>query len=87
MNPAPFSSLPLGVSDFHKLRETGKIYVDKTELIYQLASERGQFLFTRPRRFGQSLLISTFESLLNSVNVINSERAGNFYFLGPYLPN
>lgn len=63
MNPAPFSSLPLGVSDFHKLRETGKIYVDKTELIYQLASERGQFLFTRPRRFGKSLLISTFESL------------------------
>lgn len=66
MNPASFPGLPLGVSDFHKLRETGKIYVDKTELIYQLASERGQFLFTRPRRFGKSLLISTFESLFKN---------------------
>lgn len=66
MNLAPFPSLPLGVSNFHKFRETGKIYVDKTELIYQLASERGQFLFTRPRRFGKSLLISTFESLFKN---------------------
>lgn len=66
MNLSSFSRLPLGVSDFHKLRETGKIYVDKTELIYQLASERGQFLFTRPRRFGKSLLISKFESLFKN---------------------
>lgn len=66
MNTASFSRLPLGVSDFHKLRETGKIYVDKTELIYQLASEHRQFLFTRPRRFGKSLLISTFESLFKN---------------------
>ena len=87
MDPASFPNLPLGVSDFHKLRETEKLYVDKTDLVAQLASKKGQFLLTRPRRFGKSLLISTFESLLNSVNVINGERAGNFYFLGPYLPN
>ena len=66
MNSTSFSCLPLGVSDFPKLRETGKIYVDKTELIYKLASKRGGFLFTRPRRFGKSLLISTFESLFKN---------------------
>ena len=66
MSLSSFSCLPLGVSDFRKLRETGKIYVDKTGLIYQLASKRGQFLFTRPRRFGKSLLISTLESLFKN---------------------
>ena len=55
--------LPLGVSDFHKLRESGKIYVDKTELIYQLAATYEKLFLARPRRFGKSLLVSTFESL------------------------
>lgn len=55
--------LPLGVSDFHKLRESGKIYVDKTGLIYQLAATYEKLFLARPRRFGKSLLVSTFESL------------------------
>ena len=40
-----------------------KIYVDKTALICQLASRAEKFFLTRPRRFGKSLLISTFASL------------------------
>ncbi len=55
--------LPLGTSDFSALREMNQLYVDKTELVYQLASERQKFFLARPRRFGKSLLISTFESL------------------------
>lgn len=55
--------LPLGVSDFQKLRETGKIYVDKTEFIYKLATTYEKVFIARPRRFGKSLLVSTFESL------------------------
>ena len=55
--------LPLGVSDFHKLRGSGKIYVDKTELIYQLVATYEKLFLARPRRFGKSLLVSTFESL------------------------
>ena len=65
MNPAPFSSLPLGVSDFHKLRETGKIYVDKTELIYQLASERGQF-YLRDLAGSENLYSSQRSNLYSS---------------------
>ncbi|MCD8338678.1 MAG: ATP-binding protein [Burkholderiales bacterium] len=56
-------SLPLGTSSFAKLRRTGQIYVDKTELIYKLASLDQKFLLVRPRRFGKSLLVSTFASL------------------------
>lgn len=57
------SPLPLGTSDFSVLRESGEIYVDKTDLIYQLAQNRGNIFLARPRRFGKSLLLSTFESL------------------------
>ena len=55
--------LPLGTSDFASLRECNQIYVDKTKLIFEIASQRQKFFLSRPRRFGKSLLISTFESL------------------------
>ena len=58
--------LPLGTSDFAALRNAGQIYVDKTEQIYQLASLRQKFFLTRPRRFGKSLLVSTFASLFRN---------------------
>jgi hypothetical protein len=56
--------LPIGISDFKKLREGGYIYVDKTEYIYRLVKEgSGYYFLSRPRRFGKSLLLSTFEYL------------------------
>lgn len=56
-------TLPLGTSDFEALRSSNEIYVDKTALIHELASVRGKVFISRPRRFGKSLLVSTFESL------------------------
>jgi hypothetical protein len=57
-------ALPLGTSTFETLRESNEIYVDKTELVYKLAATgRGKIFLARPRRFGKSLLVSTFESL------------------------
>lgn len=43
MERKTFSQLPLGVSDFHKLRELGKIYVDKTGLLYDLITTIKKF--------------------------------------------
>ena len=63
MEQKRIQNLSLGTSDFSALRQFGEIYVDKTELIYELASQKAKYLFVRPRRFGKSLLISTFESL------------------------
>lgn len=57
------SRLSLSTSSFYKLREAGRIYVDKTALIYTLACRQEKFFLTRPRRFGKSLLVSTLESL------------------------
>ena len=56
-------ALPLGTSSFSMLRSSGQIYVDKTALIFELASLRQKFFLTRPRRFGKSLLVSTLASL------------------------
>ena len=51
---------PVGVQDFEKIRTGGFVYVDKTELIYNLANHYGDAIFlSRPRRFGKSLLCST----------------------------
>lgn len=58
--------LPLGISDFETLRDDGRIYVDKTGLVCELACSKGKYLLARPRRFGKSLLVSTFESLFRN---------------------
>lgn len=49
---------------FEKLIKNNCLYVDKTEYIYNLISKTsGQFFCSRPRRFGKSLTISTFEAV------------------------
>lgn len=61
MNALSAKALPLGTSDFVALRNSNEIYVDKTALIYELASVRSKILIVRPRRFGKSLLVSTLK--------------------------
>ena len=52
---------PIGIQSFEQIINEGYVYVDKTDLIYQLT--RGSIYFlNRPRRFGKSLLISTLEN-------------------------
>ncbi len=51
--------LPIGIQNFEHLRKDGYVYVDKTELIYRLATENKYYFLSRPRRFGKSLFIST----------------------------
>ncbi|MBR1723312.1 MAG: AAA family ATPase [Treponema sp.] len=55
--------LPIGIQDFEKLRRGGYVYVDKTGFVYKLARLSTPFFLNRPRRFGKSLLLSTFEAL------------------------
>ncbi len=59
-------NLSLGTSSFRGLRKANQIYVDKTRLIFDLASQRRKYLLVRPRGFGKSLLISTFETLFKN---------------------
>jgi Predicted AAA-ATPase/PD-(D/E)XK nuclease superfamily len=60
------NKLPIGIQDFRTLRESGYIYVDKTEQIFQLADNIGApYFLSRPRRFGKSLLVNTFKELFS----------------------
>ena len=55
----------LNTQTFSRLIAENRIYVDKTELIYNLVKEGHEFIYflSRPRRFGKSLLISTLKSI------------------------
>jgi hypothetical protein len=55
--------LPIFISNFREMIEDNYVYVDKTEHIYHLAKEKGYYFFSRPRRFGKTLLISTLKEL------------------------
>ncbi len=58
--------LPLGMSGFEKIRNDGRLFIDKTPLIEDiLAKEYEVFLFTRPRRFGKSLTMSMLSSFFD----------------------
>jgi hypothetical protein len=58
-------SLPLGLSEFAKLREAGanNLYVDKTRQLAALLASGNYLFLARPRRFGKSLLCSTMRCL------------------------
>lgn len=50
--------LPLGIQDFEELRRGGYLYVDKTDMLWQIANGDKYNYLSRPRRFGKSLLTS-----------------------------
>ena len=66
----------VGKSDFASLRKSGNYYVDKTELIYELVNDTDNevTLFTRPRRFGKTLMMSMMENYFN----IRKDSSGLF---------
>ena len=53
---------PIGIQSFERIIEDGYVYVDKTELIYNLTHESSIYFLSRPRRFGKSLLVSTLKN-------------------------
>ncbi|MDR1792417.1 MAG: AAA family ATPase, partial [Bacteroidales bacterium] len=55
--------LPLGLQAFTELIEENYIYVDKTKYLVDMIDRGKLYFFTRPRRFGKTLTISTFEAL------------------------
>ena len=55
----------IGTSDFSKLRRSGGYYVDKTRFIRSIMNDTGETsLYTRPRRFGKTLMMSAIRAFL-----------------------
>ena len=71
MSNKQFLALPYGKDDFPLLREGNCYFVDKTPYLKTVFTDQSAvLLFTRPRRFGKTLLISMFDSFLK----INPEK-------------
>ncbi len=61
-------NLPIGNVYFSEIIDQDKIYVDKTDLIASIARADNikAYFLGRPRRFGKTLLINTFEELFTN---------------------
>lgn len=53
--------LPLGIQNFEELRKGDYLYVDKTDMVWEIANGDKYNFLSRPRRFGKSLLTSTLQ--------------------------
>ena len=54
--------LPVGIQSFSKIREGHFLYVDKTDIVWQLVNNGKQYNYlSRPRRFGKSVLVDTLQ--------------------------
>lgn len=48
--------LPIGIQTFSKIREDNFVYVDKTDIAYNLIENYQYVFLSRPRRFGKAFL-------------------------------
>ena len=77
---------PIGIQTFSEIISSGRVYVDKTDLMWK-AQRLSKFVFlSRPRRFGKSLLSTTFKSffegrrdLFEGLKVMELERDWTAY--------
>ncbi len=63
-------NLPLGINTLSKLINKNCIYVDKTEMAWQLIRQPGAFFLSRPRRFGKSLFVDTLNEIFEGNKVL-----------------
>ena len=76
---------PVGIQTFSEIRKGGYVYIDKTDLVWEAARMKYVFL-SRPRRFGKSLLTTTFDAyfkgqkeLFDGLKIMDLEKEWNSY--------
>ena len=67
--------LPIGTEDFKKIIDSNYYYIDKTKSIEQVVESSAEvMLFTRPRRFGKTLFMSTLDYFYNVENKLENKK-------------
>ena len=57
--------LPVGLQSFEEIRRKGYLYVDKTDMVWEMVNEGCKYNYlSRPRRFGKSILVDTLQCYL-----------------------
>ncbi|WP_339055511.1 ATP-binding protein [Fusobacterium animalis] len=70
--------IPIGVDDFKKLIENNAYYIDKTKFIADILDDAAEVkLFTRPRRFGKTLNMSTLKYFFDIQNKDENRKLFN----------
>ena len=60
-----FRRLPVGIQSFKEIREENYLYVDKSDIVWNMVNLGDKYNYlSRPRRFGKSVLVDTLESYL-----------------------
>lgn len=72
--------IPYGISDFRTIRKENYLFIDKTQYIQKLETER-IVMYVRPRRFGKSL----FTSMLDNYYAIDKKEEFEDLFKGLYI--
>ena len=77
---------PVDTDQFQRIREDGKVYVDKTDMMYSLVDKYQYVFLARPRRFGKSLLCNTFKAyfqgqkeLFEGLKIMDLEQEWKIY--------
>ena len=60
---------PIGIQDFGKIRNDGYVYLDKTDLIYDLVHNGNIYFLSRPRRFGKSIHLGILKGFYSVFNI------------------
>jgi len=55
--------LPIGIQTFEKIRSDDYIYIDKTDIAFDIITNYTYVFLSRPRRFGKSLFLDTLRNI------------------------
>ena len=56
--------LPIGIQTFSEIIKKDYLYIDKTDIAYDLITKESKYIFlSRPRRFGKSLFLDTLHNI------------------------
>ena len=58
--------LPIGIQTFSEIIENDYVYVDKTDIAYNLIDSYKYAFLSRPRRFGKSLFLDTLRNIFEA---------------------
>ena len=56
-------NLPIGISSLSTIRNNDMVYVDKTELAWNMVRIPAPYFLSRPRRFGKTLFVDTLQQI------------------------
>ena len=67
--------LPIGITTFSEIIEKNYLYIDKTQIAYDLIKNYKYVFLSRPRRFGKSLFIDTLKEIFEANQALFKQLA------------